>query len=82
MSKKNIFSNIMRLCFLCLLIVLSSRMVAQENKDNKLKQQFKITITDENGFPLANTQLVIGEGEKYLSSSDRQMWLVHCGGRF
>ena len=71
MSKKYIFSNIMRLCFLCMLIVLSSGMMAQGNMNNKLKQQFKLTITDEKGIPLPDTQLIIGEGEKYLSTDKK-----------
>lgn len=71
MSKINIFNNIKLLCILLLLIGISNGLIAQDNKEKKLKQLFKITVTDENGAVLPNTQVVVGEGEEYLKT-DKQ----------
>ncbi|MFT3752618.1 MAG: SusC/RagA family TonB-linked outer membrane protein [Paludibacter sp.] len=49
-----------------MLIILTSALIAQNNKNKGAKQLFKITVTDENDKVLPNTQVVIGEGEKYL----------------
>lgn len=69
MNKFNITNLMMRLSFVWVLLMLSVGTIAQSNKTNKAKQQFKITVTDENGKTLANTQIVVGEGEKYLTTN-------------
>lgn len=71
MSKINIFSNIKRLCFLLVLIVISNGLIAQDSKEKKLKQLFKITVTDETGVVLPNAQVVIGEGENYVKTDEQ-----------
>lgn len=70
MSHKNIFSHTKRLYFLWILILFSSVIAAQENQDSKSNKLYNITVTDESGKALPNTQLIIGEGENYLTSDE------------
>lgn len=71
MKNQNIFSFINRFCLSIFLILLSANLIAQEGKGKKLKQEFQITVTDENGAILPNAQIVIGEGEEYLKTDQQ-----------
>ncbi len=69
MSKINILAYAKRYGFLLMLVIISMGMVAQQTKNKKDTQQFQITVTDEQGKPLANTQIVVGEGINYIRAN-------------
>lgn len=66
MSKINRINYTKRFSFLLMLVVITSGLLAQQNKVNNGKQPITISVTDENGKALPQTQVVIGEGEEYL----------------
>lgn len=69
MNKINIIHLMMRLCFVWVLLMMTTVTEAQSNKTGRAKRQFNITITDENGKSLPNSQIVVGEGEKYITAN-------------
>jgi TonB-linked SusC/RagA family outer membrane protein len=69
MSKINIFAFAKRYNFLFLLLIISISIVAQQSKNKKETTQFQIIVTDEQGKPLANTDIVVGEGVKYIRTN-------------
>jgi TonB-linked SusC/RagA family outer membrane protein len=70
MNYNNKFKTIKHICFIWIFISLSLTVIAQKKTDKKATAaNINLTITDEDGNPLSNVKIVIGEGEKYLHAN-------------
>lgn len=78
MNKKYIFSYAKQCCLFLMLTVFVSLAQAQSAGNKVTKKQYNITVTDENGTPLPMTQVVVGEGEKYLQTDKQGKIIVEA----